>query len=431
MEEEKINDDTNIQLPLGTNPFKKEVINQSITSEESAANNTNLDPADNYYFPANLAALNLDDVISEQSAWLLVKRPWKPTDAQMTKDQIKARAKKEEKKAALLKEWESSKMQQRQQQQGGNAFSGTDFFPDYEEEEPGANPNEEDDKFHYYWRLSNPGIYEEAGAVGNRWRAIRFDMAWTSQHVYDRQVFTGSGTLHWIKESNWKIEQKTRIRKNVLIYKPDFSMTGRTLEDVKIAEKIGHSIVKKNASDAWDFLEELITKDWANDGALQDEAQLAATGDKLIENHGSTDPLPFRYKDGTFAISKGALDNLPTRNASTDRLYVRLRSKTASTLEVSGGRLTFTRGDVFILKEKLDRLSDLKELELDPTRPQIEQNTWGSDPRSQKTAIQDEKEEKAKLNKGKKNHEVTIKPKKVSEYTIVSDTVETGRASNG
>jgi hypothetical protein len=114
-----------------------------------------------------------------------------------------------------------------------------------------------------------------------------------------------------------------------------------------------------------------------------------------INNHNDPDDEPrphFEYKGGTFAYGLGALDKVPARDDTTDRLYVKVRRKYVKLHTVGGGSFNPASGDVFILKSKLDSMSgmDPQTPDNDPIRDVlngVEGNApWASDPRIQLSA---------------------------------------------
>jgi hypothetical protein len=312
------------------------------------------DDEDGFWMPANYSKRKLDSAADEDTAWQLVKRPWKPTEEQKSRSQ-KAADKKKEK----------DRME-----------NGIDEDDD---EEPGTTEAEE--KFHYYWRLSNPKEYIRAGAVGKSWRAVRF---YEKAKSFDELNDAKNAGLHWIVEARWKevCGGKGSLRQALHIHRSDFVDTGKTFDDLKLEASETRSKFK--------VVSDLVTK-WAEDKGLQLEAQKASTDPKLLEGLGNNgeQELPFQHKDGTFVDSRGSLDACPAYSTANgkhvDRMYVKLRSAQVDKFGVGGG-VDPGRHDVFILKTKLDWLAGMTS-EDDPIRDVVdaskEELGWQSDPRRQ------------------------------------------------
>ena len=351
--------------------------------------------------PANYNSLRLKNELGQESIWQCVKRPWTPTDAQLTPAQKDAKKKKERNPNKLPGDPSS-------------VTGNTEFLlGDEDDVEPG-----DDDKFHYYWRLSKSELYARAGAVGMHWRAIRYPQTKMTK-LNSTQEDQSSIRVGWINQVRWsKFCEGRANSKSVVIHIIDNKSMVMTPEDISSIE------IPVNANDKREALIKYVNVELAADKNLQKEAQELMTEDSMIKAEMETaqsglahssntagisifttdinndsnnnvppaDPdLPFRFTDGTFAYSCGAFAEAPTMETIdgekvTDRLYVKLRRKDVKRLEVSGGLFNPVQGDTFILKTKLDELAGMV-VERDPTMQALgataEQAQWKSDSRDQ------------------------------------------------
>ena len=386
-------------------PFEKlKVVGNGIQEEKKINNNNNPRTVDDGSVPANYNTINVNNVLGQQSAWQCVKRPWKPTEDQLSPAQRAAKKKKEEEKkraAELVK-----------QRREAHRASGRvdDFIDDDEEGEPGDGDSQEE-KFHYYWRLSAPRLYKGAGAVGTHWRAVQYvtdaekkalqrerqkalqrkkkNMLNGIQEEEPMPSLQGTRPLGWVNEARWwHFCYNNASHKSIGIYTIDTD-TGKFETNEKDSiywpEEYEDQYKDLNTADLRAALVKYVNITLAENNGFQVEAQSKMTvkpttkkPDIEEEQDNATEVdlnLSFRFKDGAFAYSAGAVEAMPTEG-----IYVKLRRKHVKDLEVSGGLKFAPRGDTFVLKTTIDGLAGIR-LEEELTADEGVQ--WNSDPRPQ------------------------------------------------
>jgi hypothetical protein len=165
---------------------------------------------DDLKFPANYISISRPKGYGEQSVWQCVKRPWKPRDDQLTPSQLAAKKRAEKKRATA----EAERI--KQQQSTGSASGASGDVEEAEEDDEPGDDDGQDDKFHFYWRLSLPQVYTRAGAVGRRWRAVEYPSPEPNTIQQEPRVFN----VGWILESRLDEYRKTAAAKDIVIWQP-------------------------------------------------------------------------------------------------------------------------------------------------------------------------------------------------------------------